>query len=177
MIVRKPSISIKESLQKAPEKSSGSQIQEESSGNQSPDHSSGSQLQESGTGLVAPSGVNPDEILKAWNDFASSIRESSPRVFSTLQSNRPVVRGDGTISLLLNSEAQRDNFMKNIRPDLARFICAATGLVSLEIQTDVVEGTPNGKKIYTDQDKLDFLIKKNPELEQLKSRFNLDFDD
>ena len=35
----------------------------------------------------------------------------------------------------------------------------------------------NGKKLYTEQDKLEYLIKKNPELAQLKTRFNLDFDD
>ena len=35
----------------------------------------------------------------------------------------------------------------------------------------------NGRKIYTDQDKLEYLMKKNPELGKLKSKFNLDFDD
>jgi hypothetical protein len=35
----------------------------------------------------------------------------------------------------------------------------------------------NGTKIYTEQDKLDFLVRKNPELRKLKTRFNLDFDE
>jgi len=47
----------------------------------------------------------------------------------------------------------------------------------VEIQAEVSEKEPNGKRIYTEQDKLEFLQKKNPELAKLKTRFNLDFDD
>lgn len=121
--------------------------------------------------------ADPDQILKAWNAYASSIKDSMPRVFSTLKYNRPVVKADGTVLLLLNSEAQRDNFVKNIQSKLLAHIKKTTGLDAIEIVTDVAKVEQNGKKIYTEQDKLDYLMKKNPELGNLKSRFNLDFDD
>jgi hypothetical protein len=57
------------------------------------------------------------------------------------------------------------------------FIVEATGLAGLEIVTEVSEKEQNGKKIYTEQDKLEYLVKKNPELGKLRSHFNLDFDD
>jgi hypothetical protein len=47
----------------------------------------------------------------------------------------------------------------------------------VEIIAEVAEDMQTEKKIYTEQDKLEFLIKKNPELGTLKSHFNLDFDD
>ena len=165
-IVRNPSISIKGSLKEVAE------VEQEQDSNIRP--------QETRTeepGPPQPVEVDPDRILKAWSDYAASLEKKKPRVFSTLQSNRPVVKADGSIQVLLNSEAQRDNFLKNIKSDLARFISETTGIKTVEILTDVVELEQNGKKIYTDQDKLDFLIKKNPELGQLKSKFNLDFDD
>ena len=121
--------------------------------------------------------VDPDAILGAWNDYALSIEKSKPRIYSTLTSNRPVVRGDGAVRVLLNSDAQSDNFNKNIKSDLVDFIQNKTGIPRVEIITEVAENVQNGEKIYTEQDKLDFLIKKNPELGTLKSRFNLDFDD
>lgn len=121
--------------------------------------------------------VDPDLVIRAWNEYAASIEKTRPRIYSTLVHNRPVVKTDGTIRVLLNSEAQRDNFMKNIRPGLADFIQDMTGLTSLEIITEVAETEQNGKKIYTEQDKLDYLITKNPEVANLKTRFNLDFDD
>ena len=121
--------------------------------------------------------VDPDAIIKAWNAYATSVKHSKPRIHSTLISNRPVVRTDGKVLLLLISEAQRENFAKNIKSELTRFIQDTTGIRSMEIVTEVAEVAQNGKKIYTDQDKLEFLMKKNPELEHLKARFNLDFDD
>jgi DNA polymerase-3 subunit gamma/tau len=121
--------------------------------------------------------ADPDAVLRAWNDYALSIEKSKPRIYSTLTSNRPVVRGDGAIQLLLNSESQRDNFNAKIKSELVGFIRSKTGFSSVEIITEVAESVENEKKLYTEQDKLDFLIKKNPELGTLKSRFNLDFDD
>jgi DNA polymerase-3 subunit gamma/tau len=121
--------------------------------------------------------TDPDAIIKAWNDYAASLEKSMPRIFSTLTSNRPVVAADGAIQLLLNSEAQRDNFNKNIRSGLLESIRERTGNPYIEIVTEVSENEQRNKKIYTEQDKLEFLMKRNPELVNMKSRFKLDFDD
>ncbi len=121
--------------------------------------------------------TDPDALIRAWNDYAASMEKLKPRIYSTLVNNRPVVRGDGAVMVLLNSDAQRDNFIKNIKSDLVEYIRGATGLSSVEILTEVSENEQIEKKIYTEQDKLEFLVKKNPELGKLKSRFNLDFDD
>jgi DNA polymerase III subunit gamma/tau len=124
-----------------------------------------------------PGTAGPDAIIKAWEDYASSIEKTKPRIYSTLVNNRPVVKSDGKVLVLLNSELQSDNFSKNIKSGLVAYIKNATGLTGMEIITEVSEITQNGKKIYTEQDKLEFLVGKNPELGKLKTRFNLDFDD
>jgi DNA polymerase-3 subunit gamma/tau len=124
-----------------------------------------------------PDPTDPDALIRAWNDYAVSMEKRKPRIYSTLVNNRPVVRGDGAVMVLLNSEAQRDNFIKNIKSDLVEYIRGATGLSSVEILTEVSENEQTEKKIYTEQDKLEFLVNKNPDLGKLKSRFNLDFDD
>lgn len=124
-----------------------------------------------------PASADPDAIIHAWNDYAASIEKNKPRIYSTLIHNRPVVRADGAVMVLLNSEAQRDNFVKKIKSELVEYIQNATALSTVEIITEVSESSQNGKKIYTEQDKMEFLIRKNPELGKLKSRFNLDFDD
>lgn len=121
--------------------------------------------------------TNPDAIIKAWSDYAATMEKSMPRIFSTLTSNRPVIAAGGAIQLLLNSEAQRDNFNQNIRSGLLEFIRKNTGNPSIEIVTEVSENEQRKKKIYTEQDKLDFMMKRNPELQNMKSRFKLDFDD
>jgi DNA polymerase-3 subunit gamma/tau len=121
--------------------------------------------------------ADPDAILHAWNQYAASIEKSKPRIYSTLVHNRPVLRGDGTVKVVLNSEAQRDHFVKNIRSEMVEFIKRTAGLSTVDIITEVSETEQNGTKIYTEQDKLDYLAGKNPDLIKFKSRFNLDFDD
>ena len=120
---------------------------------------------------------DPEAILQAWKEYAHSMEKKKPRIHSTLVHNIPEVRPDGSVLVLLNSEAQRDHFVKNIKPELVDHILEATGMDSLEVLTEVSEHGQTGKKIYTEQDKLAFLLKKNPELGKLKMRFNLDFDD
>ena len=120
---------------------------------------------------------DPDRILNAWKAYAASVEKTNPRVFSTLQNQKPVVSAEGVIRVLLNTEAQKDNFQKNIKGDLSSYIREATGMAVIEIITELMEQASEKKRIYTDQDRLEFMIEKNPEVGQLKSRFGLDFDD
>jgi len=124
-----------------------------------------------------PAEADPDAIIRAWEDYAASMEKVKPRIYSTLINNKPVVRADGSVMVLLNSEAQRDNFVKNIKSELVAYIKKATAQPGVDIITEVAESPQNGKKIYTEQDKMEYLLKKNPELGKLKTRFNLDFDD
>jgi len=164
-LVRAPQISIKDSLK------STSAVRVEA------DVPATEPEQEKQADVEIQASADPDAIINAWNDYASSMEKKKPRIYSTLVNNRPVVRSDGAVMVLLNSEAQRDNFIKKIKPELLAYIQEAIGLSGVEIITEVVENEQNKKKIYTEQDKLEFLVKKNPELGKLRSRFNLDFDD
>ncbi|MCP4313486.1 MAG: hypothetical protein GY790_19695, partial [Bacteroidetes bacterium] len=170
-IVGNPSISIKGSLKQ--------EVIQPASDEVPPSEKESEPADEGGTGekKAESSVVDPDLVMKAWNDYAASVEKQKPRVFSTLQNNRPVVKTDGEIRVLLNSESQKDNFHKNIRGELTTYIREATGLPMIDIVTGVLEQEQEGKKIYTDQDRLAYLVKKNPELGELKTRFGLDFDD
>lgn len=127
-------------------------------------------------GITKSQAPDTDRLLKAWDDYAASIDKSKPREFSTLQNNRPVINAEGVMLLELNTEAQMDNFHKNIRPGLSAFITKACGIEKIDILTTVVEKEREGKRMYTDKERLEYLVKKNPELGLLKTRFGLDFD-
>jgi len=174
-VIRGPGISIKDSLRMP----SGTPAAGEESvpSVKSEDQGPATGFDQENKEGAAPLPIKPEAVQLAWKEYALSMEKSKPRIFSTLSSNQPVVGEDGQVRVFLNSEAQRDNFNKNIKSDLLGFIKSHTGFPRLEIVAEVSESEDNGKKIYTEQDKLDFLIKKNPELGLLKSRFNLDFDD
>jgi DNA polymerase III alpha subunit (gram-positive type) len=163
-VVRSHGISIRESLKHAPETPVKGEEADAMEETESPE--GGEQ-----------SAADPKAVLQAWKEYAGSMEKKKPRIHSTLVHNMPEVRPDGSVMVVLNSEAQRDHFIKNIKHELVAYILKATGLDSLEVLTEVSDHEQAGKKIYTEQDKLAFLLKKNPELGKLKMRFNLDFDD
>lgn len=121
--------------------------------------------------------VDATRLLEAWNKYADSLEARRPRIYSTLKSHQPVIESDGTMKIILNTEAQRDNFIKNIKPDLIEFLKRECGSVSFNIEAGIEENQIKEKKIYTIEDRLDYLTSKNPELTRLKNLFNLDFDD
>jgi len=170
-VVRRPTLSIRESLRGGVPDKDGS-----GSGTE-PEDVDQELMDEEGTSSEEFSQADAGVIMLAWGNYAASVEKSRPRTYSTLTSNKPVVRPDGTIHLRLNSEAQRDHFLRVIKPGLIRFIEESTETRVPDIIAEVTEMDQNGRKIYTDQDKLDFLMKSNPDLGILKSRLGLDFDE
>ena len=80
------------------------------------------------------------------------------------------------MKILLNTEAQKENFIKNIKPKLVAYFKKEFGLKDYLIEAIIEANNVVEKKVYTDQDKFDYLLSKNPELGKLKTLFNLDFD-
>jgi len=115
-------------------------------------------------------------LLKSWNDFAQSVESDNPRIFSTLKSHQPDIDSAGKMKILLNSEAQKENFVKNIKPKLINYFNKKFGTKDFIFDVIIEANNVSEKKVYTDQDKFDYLLSKNPELGKLKTLFNLDFD-
>ncbi len=120
--------------------------------------------------------VTEEMIRKAWKDYAASIEKSHPRIFSTMSQQVPRLNEKGIIQINLNTQAQRENFIHRIKPALTRYFQRTIANIEFVFETQLIDNETTVKKVYTDQDKLDFLIRKNPDLEKMKSKFNLDFD-
>ncbi|HKK61860.1 MAG TPA: hypothetical protein VJ951_04820, partial [Bacteroidales bacterium] len=126
--------------------------------------------------LPQKEGLQETDIREAWNAYAEKIRESHPRQYTTLTQHRPCLQDDGVISVELSTAVQQENFNMNIRPGLVNYFRQNLKNIDYQIETAVMKKAEEGNRIYTDQDKLSYLMKKNKGLEMLKSRFNLDFD-
>lgn len=120
--------------------------------------------------------VTVEMIQKAWKAYAASIEKSHPRIYTTLSQQVPRLTEKGIIRISLATEAQRENFIHRIKPELTRYFQRTIADVPYVFETDLIDSETTVKKVYTDQDKLDYLISKNPDLEKMKTRFNLDFD-
>jgi DNA polymerase III subunit gamma/tau len=120
--------------------------------------------------------ITETDIQRVWKEYANSIERSHPRIFGTMNQQVPTMTGEGIIQITLNTNAQREYFVHSIKPELTRFFQKKLSNIEYVFETNLIENEIAAKKVYTDQDKLDFMIRKNPDLGKMKARFNLDFE-
>ena len=120
--------------------------------------------------------ITEADIQSVWKEYADSIERSHPRIFGTMNQQVPTMTSEGIIQITLNTNAQREYFVQTIKPELTRFFQKKLSNIEYVFETNLIENEVAAKKVYTDQDKLDYMIRKNPDLGLMKARFNLDFE-
>lgn len=118
--------------------------------------------------------VSNESLLKDWNQFAETVRESNPNHSSLLKSYAPSLANDFEISIVFESQLQVDLFLE-IKPELLLYLRNQYKSKMLNIVESFLEQQTQNNKLYTVEDKFKFMIQKNPALAKLKQNLNLDF--
>lgn len=104
------------------------------------------------------------ELLRRYDD--------RPNLKSIL-SNTPQLQENYQLLLSVSSSTM-DEEIKKIKPDVVSWLRKELQNTQLELITKI-EVVQSVKTIYSDSEKLQAMIQKNPELALLRQRFNLDF--
>jgi DNA polymerase-3 subunit gamma/tau len=117
-----------------------------------------------------------EELLVAWNEFAEKIKTDKPRMYNTLKGHLPERKDDQNITLLLDNTIQLDEFQRDIRPDLLIYLKEKLNNELISLTSSVKTEKGKQPRLYTAQEKFDYMLRKNPDLGKLKQEFNLDLD-
>jgi len=117
-----------------------------------------------------------EELSKAWLSYAEKIKEEKPRIYISLTNRTPLIKDNYKIEVHLENESQIDDFTLSVKPYLQNHLIRELKNTSIQIESVLKKEESNGKKLYTSQDKFNYLSNKNPDLIKLKQEFNLDFD-
>jgi len=120
--------------------------------------------------------ISVNVLHDLWKDFTESIKDSMPRMYSTLISHYPNLNKNGVIELELSNNAQFDDFNSKIKSELIGFLRDKSGNDSLRVEVKIHKEADDNKKPYTSDEKFKYLSRKNPILNKLKQEFNLDFE-
>ncbi len=115
------------------------------------------------------------DLLTAWNDFAESFKKKNKiNLYSTLTSRKPVQEGDSMISFSVLNQVQEDeiNFLKT---DLLVFLRSEMKNPGIQFKI-IVDKSDIERKPYTGEEKFQRLSEKNPALNSLRQKFNLEID-
>lgn len=113
-----------------------------------------------------------EQLQVKWKNYVSTL-DDKPNLKSSL-SREPILNDDGTILLRIENHVQ-DDLIKSIKPQLVSWLRRELKNSSIDLVTELTEHQSQ-KIAYTDGEKFEEMLQKNPDLAYMKQRFNLDFE-
>jgi DNA polymerase-3 subunit gamma/tau len=116
-----------------------------------------------------------DAFLKCWNDYAAKIKaEGKATLVTILTANAPVMQRPYLFDIGVSNRTQ-ENVFREEKPGLMNHLRTTLRNFEIEVNTRIEENAVS-RKPYTDIEKFQHMVAKNPQLMELKKRFNLEFD-
>ncbi|WP_374950492.1 DNA polymerase III subunit gamma/tau [Mucilaginibacter sp.] len=117
-----------------------------------------------------------DEFLQLWTNYGAKLKaDGKPATLYTIMTSvTPVVLGPESFEVLVSNKIQEVSF-RDERPYLLNFLRTSLKNFNIEINARVEE-VSTVRKPYTAAEKFQYMASKNPQLLDLKNRFNLEFD-
>ncbi len=115
-----------------------------------------------------------DELQKAWELLAQHIKAGYPQLYNLVLNIKPILQQNYSVELALSGDFQKST-VDNNKDMLLRFLVEKLSNNKINFIYKVTEAA-RSKRVYTNEDKYKFLLAKNSNLEELRKKFNLDFD-
>jgi len=116
--------------------------------------------------------ITAELVNEKWQELLENMQQR-PRFAAILNNATPVFMEPDSISINM-TKIQQDS-MVEIRDEIITFLRTKLRNKNLQLHFNVIEQTGEKKKIYTAQDKLNYLLSQNQNLNDLRQKFNLDF--
>ncbi len=113
-----------------------------------------------------------EQLTAKWKEYLTTL-DDRPNMKSTL-SRTPVLKDDGTLLLSIDNHVQEE-LVRSIKPQLVSWLRRELKNSSIDLFIEIND-TGAQKFAYTDGEKFEEMLHKNPDLAYLKQRFNLDFE-
>jgi DNA polymerase-3 subunit gamma/tau len=117
-----------------------------------------------------------DEFLQLWTNHGAKLKAEgkAATLYTIFTSVTPIVLGPESFEVPVSNKVQELAF-RDERPYLLNFLRTTLKNFNIEVNARVEESTMV-RKPYTAMEKFQYLAAKNPQLIDLKNKFNLDFD-
>ncbi len=114
---------------------------------------------------------NEEQFLELWKVYTQKAKELDKIHLYTLMNNDPILNGTEITVLVENSALE--STLQDEKIELLNFLRTALKNFDLQIVAKRAENVGT-KRIYTNKDKYAYMVEKNPQLEEMRRRFNLD---
>ncbi|MBS1532744.1 MAG: DNA polymerase III subunit gamma/tau [Bacteroidetes bacterium] len=116
-----------------------------------------------------------DDFLQHWSDYATKIKqEGNMGLFTVFTANAPLMLEPYKFEVIVGNKSQETQF-RDEKPGILNYLRTNLRNFSIEVSTRIDE-IKSSKKPYTTSEKFQHMASKNPQLAELKRRFNLETD-
>lgn len=113
----------------------------------------------------------PEQFFELWKVYTQKAKDQDKIHLYTLMNNDPALNGTEITVWVENSALE--STLQDEKIELLNFL--RTALKNFDLQITVKRAENIGtKRIYTNKDKYAYMVEKNPQLEEMRKRFNLD---
>ena len=114
-----------------------------------------------------------DAFLKFWSDYAAKLKaDRNMSLFTIFTSDAPVMLKPYQFEVVVANKVQ-ENLFRDEKPSLMNYLRVGLKNFNIEVSTRVDE-IKAAKRPYTNSEKYQHMASKNPQLAELRRRFNLD---
>ena len=116
---------------------------------------------------------SPEQLAGKWNEFLNQLIDR-PNLRSTLSNVPDITEGNKLLLRIGNSIQEQE--IRLVKPELVSWLRKELRNSGIELTTRL-EKVESERMIFSDSEKMQMMIQKNPHLYELKQKFNLDFKD
>jgi len=119
--------------------------------------------------------VTQEMLHNRWRTYAEQVKKDGKiNLFTLLNSGNPTLSAGNLIEFTLENKVQEELLLHE-RVDLLNFLRTDLNNFQLELKTIVAEQA-EGKRLYTSTEKYEYMVEKNPAVEEFRKTFNLDLE-
>jgi DNA polymerase-3 subunit gamma/tau len=119
--------------------------------------------------------VTQEMLHNRWRTYAEQVKKDGKiNLFTLLNSGNPTLSAGNLIEFTLENKVQEELLLHE-RVDLLNFLRTDLNNFQLELKTIVAEQV-EGKRLYTSTEKYEYMVEKNPAVEEFRKTFNLDLE-
>jgi hypothetical protein len=115
--------------------------------------------------------ITQEQVTEKWKEFVAKMADR-PSLCSALSSVPELTNGNKLVLKIGNSVQEED--IRLIKPELISWLRKELRNSGIELITKIGK-KESGRTMFSDSEKLQMMMQKNPDLNELKQKFNLDF--
>jgi len=128
------------------------------------------------TANLLKNAIDPEKFKELWLKYAEDLKANGKiNLYTILTTKLPSVSEDFIIALDIENKVQLEQ-IESVRVDLVQHLREKLSNYSLDIKISVTENPEKKNLLYTSHDKYNRMVEKNPRIQELKDRLDLEIE-